>query len=30
VTAVLGARLRWHTIRRTGTFATPDAPVTTQ
>ncbi len=24
VTAVLGARLRWHTIRRTGTFATPD------
>nr|WP_202421349.1 bifunctional polysaccharide deacetylase/glycosyltransferase family 2 protein [Actinomadura rayongensis] len=25
VTAVLGARLRWHTIRRTGTFA--DAPV---
>ncbi|MBO2455626.1 glycosyltransferase [Actinomadura barringtoniae] len=29
VTAVLGARLRWHTIRRTGTFATPDTPVTT-
>ncbi|POM23132.1 Poly-beta-1,6-N-acetyl-D-glucosamine synthase [Actinomadura rubteroloni] len=25
VTAALGARLRWHTIRRTGTFA--DAPV---
>jgi cellulose synthase/poly-beta-1,6-N-acetylglucosamine synthase-like glycosyltransferase/peptidoglycan/xylan/chitin deacetylase (PgdA/CDA1 family) len=24
VTAVLGARLRWHTIRRTGTFATLD------
>ncbi|WP_344944455.1 bifunctional polysaccharide deacetylase/glycosyltransferase family 2 protein [Actinomadura miaoliensis] len=23
VTALLGARLRWHTIRRTGTFGTP-------
>ncbi|GAA2420487.1 glycosyltransferase [Actinomadura vinacea] len=28
VTAVLGARLRWHTIRRAGTFGgTPDTPV---
>ena len=24
VTAVLGARLRWHAMHRTGTFATPD------
>ena len=24
VTAILGARLRWHTIRRTGTFSAPD------
>jgi cellulose synthase/poly-beta-1,6-N-acetylglucosamine synthase-like glycosyltransferase/peptidoglycan/xylan/chitin deacetylase (PgdA/CDA1 family) len=24
VTAVLGTRLRWHPIRRTGTFATPE------
>jgi cellulose synthase/poly-beta-1,6-N-acetylglucosamine synthase-like glycosyltransferase len=27
VTAILGARLRWHAIRRTGTFAEPDHPV---
>jgi cellulose synthase/poly-beta-1,6-N-acetylglucosamine synthase-like glycosyltransferase len=26
VTAVLGARLRWHAMHRTGTFTTPDAP----
>ncbi|MCW2918158.1 MAG: polysaccharide deacetylase [Actinomycetia bacterium] len=25
VTAVLGARLRWHAMHRTGTFGTPDA-----
>jgi cellulose synthase/poly-beta-1,6-N-acetylglucosamine synthase-like glycosyltransferase/peptidoglycan/xylan/chitin deacetylase (PgdA/CDA1 family) len=29
VTAILGARLRWHAIRRTGTFSEPD-PLPTQ
>ena len=24
VTAILGARLRWHTVRRTGTFSSAD------
>jgi hypothetical protein len=28
VTAVLGSRLRWHTIRRTGTFSTPESQPT--
>ncbi|WP_433327705.1 bifunctional polysaccharide deacetylase/glycosyltransferase family 2 protein [Spirillospora sp. CA-294931] len=26
VTALLGARLRWHTIRRAGTFSSPNEP----